>query len=170
MRFKVDQNLPVEIAMALRDAGHDAHTVYDEELAGTPDPELGVIIRGERRGLVTLDLGLVTSATIRRATTKGSSCCGHRAKTRRPSCTYSCRPLRCWITKPLSVDCGLSMIGRSECAGDSPWGTCATLRHDSLLRCADTSRKLTAGRATLLLLPPVNRRRHALEPFSAPEM
>ena len=57
MRFKVDQNLPVEIAMALRDAGHDAHTVYDEELAGTPDPELGVIIRGERRGLVTLDLG-----------------------------------------------------------------------------------------------------------------
>ena len=56
-RFKVDQNLPVEIAVALRDAGHGAHTVYDEELAGTPDPELGVVIQRERRGLVTLDLG-----------------------------------------------------------------------------------------------------------------
>ena len=57
MRFKVDQNLPVEIAVALRDAGHDAHTVYEEALAGTPDPELGAIIQRERRGLVTLDLG-----------------------------------------------------------------------------------------------------------------
>lgn len=57
MRFKVDQNLPVEIADALRDAGHDAHTVYEEQLADTPDPELGAIIQRERRGLVTLDLG-----------------------------------------------------------------------------------------------------------------
>ncbi len=57
MRFKVDQNLPVEIAAALRDAGHDAHAVYEEALAGTPDPELGAIIQRERRGLVTLDLG-----------------------------------------------------------------------------------------------------------------
>ena len=57
MRFKVDQNLPVEIAVALREAGHDAHTVYDESLAGIPDPELGVVIQRERRCLVTLDLG-----------------------------------------------------------------------------------------------------------------
>ena len=57
MRFKVDQNLPVEIAEALRAVGHEAHTVYEEELAGTPDPELGAIIRREGRGLVTLDLG-----------------------------------------------------------------------------------------------------------------
>jgi predicted nuclease of predicted toxin-antitoxin system len=57
VRFKVDQNLPVEIADALRDAGHDAHTVYEEELAGTPDPQLSVILRSEGRGLVTLDLG-----------------------------------------------------------------------------------------------------------------
>ena len=57
VRFKVDQNLPVEIAVALREAGHDAHTVYEEALAGTPDSELGVIVQRERRGLVTLDLG-----------------------------------------------------------------------------------------------------------------
>ena len=47
----------MEIAEALREAGHDAHTVYEEELAGTPDPELGAIIQREGRGLVTLDLG-----------------------------------------------------------------------------------------------------------------
>lgn len=51
MRFKVDQNLPVEVAVALRAAGHDAHTVYEEQLAGTPDPELGAIIQREGRGL-----------------------------------------------------------------------------------------------------------------------
>ena len=43
--------------VALREAGHTAHTVYDEGIAGIADPELGVIIQRERRGLVTLDLG-----------------------------------------------------------------------------------------------------------------
>lgn len=57
MRFKVDQNLPVEIAEALRVAGHDAETVYDEDLAGAPDPRLAEIIRAEARALVTLDRG-----------------------------------------------------------------------------------------------------------------
>lgn len=58
MRFKVDQNLPVEIAEALRGAGHDAETVYAEGLAGTLDLRLAEIIRAEGRALVTLDLGL----------------------------------------------------------------------------------------------------------------
>lgn len=57
MRFKVDQNLPIEIADALRAAGHDAATVYEEHLAGTPDPDLAAVIQREARGLVTLDLG-----------------------------------------------------------------------------------------------------------------
>ena len=58
MRFKVDQNLPVEVAESLRGAGHDAVTVYDQGLAGTPDPRLAEIIKAEGRALVTLDLGL----------------------------------------------------------------------------------------------------------------
>jgi predicted nuclease of predicted toxin-antitoxin system len=57
VRFKVDQNLPVEIADALRFVGHDAETVYEENLAGTPDPHLATVIQREARGLVTLDLG-----------------------------------------------------------------------------------------------------------------
>ena len=57
MRFKVDQNLPVEIAQALRQAGYDAETVYEEDLAGTPDPQLAEIARAEARALITLDNG-----------------------------------------------------------------------------------------------------------------
>ena len=57
MRFKVDQNLPVEVAEALRGAGHDAATVYEQQLAGVPDPQLGAIIQREARGLITLDTG-----------------------------------------------------------------------------------------------------------------
>jgi len=57
VRFKVDQNLPVEVADALRRAGHDAETIYEEALAGTPDHRLAEIIRVEGRALVTLDKG-----------------------------------------------------------------------------------------------------------------
>ena len=31
MRVKVDEDLPVEVATALREAGHDAPTVLDQE-------------------------------------------------------------------------------------------------------------------------------------------
>ena len=34
MKFKIDENLPVEAAELLRDAGHDAHTVGEESLTG----------------------------------------------------------------------------------------------------------------------------------------
>lgn len=57
MRFKVDQNLPVEVAAQLQAAGHDAVTVYEEGLGGTPDPQLAEILQAENRALVTLDVG-----------------------------------------------------------------------------------------------------------------
>jgi len=37
MKFKVDENLPVEVAEVLRDAGHDAVTVVEEGLGGRED-------------------------------------------------------------------------------------------------------------------------------------
>lgn len=55
MRFKIDENLPVEVAELLRAAGHDADTVHDEGLAGAPDARISAIVRDERRVLVTLD-------------------------------------------------------------------------------------------------------------------
>lgn len=57
MRFKVDQNLPVEVAEALRTAGRDADTVDDESLAGASDRKLAEYASTERRAIVSLDVG-----------------------------------------------------------------------------------------------------------------
>lgn len=57
MRFKVDENLPVDVAEVLRKNGHDAATVNDEALSGAPDPDLAALIKRENRALITLDLG-----------------------------------------------------------------------------------------------------------------
>jgi len=57
VRFKIDENLPAEVADLLRTAGHDAETVADEGLSGTQDPALFGIIQIEKRGIITLDRG-----------------------------------------------------------------------------------------------------------------
>ena len=57
MRFKVDENLPIEVAEILRTAGHDAATVNDEAASGASDPDLAALVRRERRALITLDVG-----------------------------------------------------------------------------------------------------------------
>lgn len=56
MDFKVDQNLPEEVVQILRNEGHDARNVYEEQLAGRPDPEIGAAVQRESRALITLDL------------------------------------------------------------------------------------------------------------------
>jgi len=55
MKFKVDENLPVEAADLLREAGYDAMTVVEEHLSGRTDPDLASICQQENRALVTLD-------------------------------------------------------------------------------------------------------------------
>ena len=56
MRFKVDENLPVEVAALLRAAGHDATTVLDQGLGGVSDPMIASLCQQEEHALVTLDL------------------------------------------------------------------------------------------------------------------
>lgn len=56
MRFKVDENLPVEVAELLRDHQYDAMTVVEQRLAGQPDPHIARICQIEQRALITLDL------------------------------------------------------------------------------------------------------------------
>jgi predicted nuclease of predicted toxin-antitoxin system len=56
MKFKTDENLPVEAADDLRQAGHDALTVGDQHLAGQPDIRVADVCRAEGRAVVTLDL------------------------------------------------------------------------------------------------------------------
>jgi predicted nuclease of predicted toxin-antitoxin system len=56
VRFKIDENLPVEAAEILKSAGFDAHTVADEDLTGANDETVAGSSRSEGRILVTLDL------------------------------------------------------------------------------------------------------------------
>lgn len=56
MRFKIDENLPVEVALRLRTAGHDATTVTEQDMVGDPDTTLSETCRREQMALVTLDL------------------------------------------------------------------------------------------------------------------
>lgn len=53
--FKVDENLPVEVAEYLRQAGYNAITVHEEGIGGTSDAVLAEICRSEQRVLLTLD-------------------------------------------------------------------------------------------------------------------
>ena len=56
MKFKIDENLPVEIAHFLQHAGYDALTVYDQKLTGEEDSEIAEICNKEKRAIVTMDL------------------------------------------------------------------------------------------------------------------
>jgi len=56
VRFKTDENLPIDAATTLRACGHDVETVLDETLSGADDRVLADRVRSEERILVTLDL------------------------------------------------------------------------------------------------------------------
>lgn len=56
MKFKIDENLPVELAELLRASGYDADTINDEGLVGSPDEKVIGVCRAESRCLITLDL------------------------------------------------------------------------------------------------------------------
>ncbi len=58
MRFKVDENLPVELADEFRALGHEADTVQDEGLSGSSDTEVVAQARACKRIIVTLDKGI----------------------------------------------------------------------------------------------------------------
>ena len=71
MRFKIDENLPVEVKARLVAHGHDAHTVHDEELTGSQDPVIYQVAQGEGRVLVTLDLDFSDIRTYVPSESKG---------------------------------------------------------------------------------------------------
>ncbi len=52
MRFKLDENLPYRAADTFLEAGHDADTVYDEDLPGQPDEAVLAAAVSENRVLV----------------------------------------------------------------------------------------------------------------------
>jgi len=58
VKLKLDENLPHDLATALRGDGHDVHTVVDEQLAGESDPVVVAAATDEGRILLTLDRGV----------------------------------------------------------------------------------------------------------------
>lgn len=55
VRFKLDENLPVEAADLLREADHDAVSVIAENMAGAADGAVSSVCMQERRALFTMD-------------------------------------------------------------------------------------------------------------------
>lgn len=55
MQFKVDENLPREVADLLQSHSHDAKTVNDQSMVGRPDDDLAEACRAESRTLITID-------------------------------------------------------------------------------------------------------------------
>ena len=55
MRFKIDENLPVEVVDLLTSGGHDALSVVDQGMGGAGDPDVARICISEDRCLITLD-------------------------------------------------------------------------------------------------------------------
>jgi len=55
MQFKVDENLPVEVAESLRQAGYGARTVLEQDLGGVSDRKLADVCRRENRAAIPFD-------------------------------------------------------------------------------------------------------------------
>ena len=55
MEFKLDENLPVEAAELLRQAGHEAATVPEQQLTGKDDATIAQTCALEGHALLTLD-------------------------------------------------------------------------------------------------------------------
>ena len=60
MKFKLDENLPLELADDLTSLGHEADTVNSEGLAGTDDATVIQAAQASGRMLMTLDKGIAS--------------------------------------------------------------------------------------------------------------
>jgi len=58
MKFKIDQNLPLEFEGILSSNGHDAISVFNQGLNGATDEKIVSICHAEGRALITADLDL----------------------------------------------------------------------------------------------------------------
>lgn len=56
LKFKIDENLPVETANLLAQAGYDAATVHAQRLTGETDQRIASACQSEHRVLISLDL------------------------------------------------------------------------------------------------------------------
>ena len=55
MRFKIDENLPLDVARLLNSSGHEAKTVISQNLSGSTDQSLVKVCQSESRAFITFD-------------------------------------------------------------------------------------------------------------------
>ena len=67
MKFKTDENIPLEAVDLLRAGGHDAMSVFDQSLSGRPDSRIASMCQQEDRVLITLDTDFSDIRTYRPA-------------------------------------------------------------------------------------------------------
>jgi predicted nuclease of predicted toxin-antitoxin system len=56
MKIRLDENLPLRLADALRELGREVHTLFDERLAGQADADIWEATQKEGRFLIMQDL------------------------------------------------------------------------------------------------------------------
>lgn len=101
MKLKLDENLPEQLAVALRQLGHDVHTVPDENLAGYPDIAIWETVQSERRFLITQDLDFSDVRRFQPGTHAGLLLVrlhapGRLALTQRITAVFSTEPVETW--------------------------------------------------------------------------
>jgi len=55
MKFKMDENMPIEAAALLREADYDVKTVTEQNMRGSSDSDVISVCQEESRILITLD-------------------------------------------------------------------------------------------------------------------
>ena len=101
MKFKLDENLPVELASDLCGIGHDVDTVSDEGLRGASDPAVVDTAFAADRILLTLDKGIANLQRYPVHHMRESSCFDRTRRDEGPSshlCASACRKCSKWTS------------------------------------------------------------------------
>ena len=56
MRFKLDENLPIQLKGMFTESGHDAVTVLEQGMGGATDSDVASVCLPEKRILITQDM------------------------------------------------------------------------------------------------------------------
>jgi predicted nuclease of predicted toxin-antitoxin system len=102
MKLKLDENLPEQLVVALRQLGHDVHTVPEEFLSGHPDENIRQAAQHEGRFLITQDLDFSDVRRFQPGTHAGLLLVrlhapGRRALTQRISAVFATEQVETWI-------------------------------------------------------------------------
>jgi predicted nuclease of predicted toxin-antitoxin system len=112
LKFKIDENLPVEAATILRNAGFDAETIQDERLSGADDHVVAARVQSDRRILVTLDLDFSNIQAYPPEEFAGIMVLRLKTQDKPPSSPICEGPLQYYSSGAQSASCGsFSMIG-----------------------------------------------------------